>query len=341
MEVAMNNIRIGVIGTGLVFKHNHLPLLKQMSEKFKIVSLCNPHAEKAQQIAKENALDVSIYTDHIKMLKQVDMDAVLVSVPIPLLSSITNDALLAGKHVFQEKPISVNVKSGAQSIELAKKKKVTLMIGENFRYRPEFSQIHQIVKSGLIGVPKVYRLNDMHYTYPGGQWSQTPWRIIGKHDGGYLIDGGSHIIAGMRETVKSKVVMIHGLTTSFNPKLLSNQEDTLLLNLVFENGLIGQIALGYGAIDHDARKPKVYGTDGTLILDAGKKLIEFYPVAKSAQVQAFPLQTADDFMLQWVDFYNAVTSRAKIYSTPEDALVDLMILDAGRKSAKTGKAIRF
>lgn len=341
MEVTMNSVRLGVIGTGLVFKYNHLPVLKQMSEKFKIVSLCNPRIEKAQQIAQENALDVSIFSDHTKLLKQKDVDAVLVSVPINILSSITKDALSEGKHVFQEKPISVNAKSGAQLIELAKKKKVTLMVGENFRYRPEFTQLYELVKSGIIGIPKLYRLNDLHYTYPGGQWSQTPWRIKGEHDGGYLIDGGTHIIAGMRETVKSKITLIHGLTTSFNPKLLSNQEDTLLLNLVFENGLIGQMALGYGTVDSDARKPKFYGTDGTLVLDPGKKMIELLPVDKSVPARTFPLQTANDFMLQWIEFYNAITSHAKLYSTPEDALFDLMILEAGRRSAKTGKVIRL
>lgn len=337
----MNSIRLGVIGTGLVFKYNHLPILKQIPDKFKIVSLCNPRIEKAQQLAQENALDVNFYTDHTQLLKQKDIDAVLVSVPIQILSAITSDALSAGKHVFQEKPIAVNVKSGAQLIESAKKKRLTLIIGENFRYRPEFTQLHNLVKSGLIGKPKLYRLNDLHYTYPGGQWSQTPWRIKGEHDGGYLIDGGPHIIAGMRETVKSKVVLIHGLTASFNPKLLSNQEDTLLLNLVFENGLLGQLALGYATIDSDARKPKVYGTDGTLVMDPGKKVIELLPVDKSAQIKTFPLETANDFLLQWVDFYNAITSHAKMYSTPEDALFDLMILDAGRRSAKTGKVIRL
>ena len=337
----MNILRIGVIGTGLVFKYNHLPVLTQMSDKFKIVALCNRRAEKAQEIAKEQSLNVDIYTDHHKMLRRSDIDAVLVAVPIQFLSTITHDAISEKKHVFQEKPISENVKTGSQIIAFAKQKNIVFMVGENFRYRPEFTQLHQLVKTGLVGTPKLYRLNDLHYTYPGGQWSQTPWRIEGKHDGGYLIDGGTHIIAGMRETIKSNVILIHGLTTSFNPQLLSNQEDTLLLNLVFESGLVGQMALGYGTIDPDARKPKIYGTEGTLVLNAAKKVIELWPVAKNGQVQTFQINSANDFMLQWVDFYNAISVRKPMYSTPEDALLDLMILDAGRKSAKAGKVIRL
>lgn len=337
----MNKVRLGVIGTGLVFRYNHMPILSQLRDKFQIVALCNQHPEKAKSIASEFNLDVDIYENYLDLLHRTDIDAVLVAVPIRVLSTISLEAIARKKHVFQEKPISDSVKEGGQLITAAKTQKVVLMIGENFRYKPEFRQVFSLVQKGLIGDPKLYRLNDLHYTYPGGQWSQTQWRQKGEHQGGYLIDGGTHIIAGMREMVRRKILGIHGLTTSFYPELLSKQDDTLLLQLVFENGVIGQLALGYGTIDPDARKPKMYGNRGTLVLNSPKKVIEFWPIDKSAQVQSYPIETANDFLAEWLEFYNAIVNGKSPYSTPEDALIDLMIIEAGRKSSTGGSFIKL
>ncbi len=333
-------IRLGVIGTGLVFQNFHLPSLKELSDSYDIVALCNRTVGKAEQIGRDLETSPRIFADHNALLAQSDIDAVLVSVPIHLLAEITQDAIRQNKHVFQEKPIADKLGDGEKSLALAQKHNVTLMVGENFRYRPEFRQVHRLVQDGLIGKPKLYRLNDLHYTYPGGLWSQTLWRHEGKHDGGYLIDGGTHIIAGMREMVRSKIKFVHGLSLSFYPELLSNQDDSLLLHLVFENGMVGQMALGYGTIDRDARKPKVYGDKGTLVLLPKQKRIEFWPVGKDAETEEFAMDSIDnDFREQWVDFYASVVEGKTPYSTPEDALMDLRIIQAGRHSSATGKTV--
>jgi predicted dehydrogenase len=143
--------------------------------------------------------------------------------------------------------------------------------------------------------------------------------------------------------VGSKVKLVHGLTASFNPELLGGQEDTLLLHLVFENGLIGQVALGYGTVDRDADRLKMYGDRGTLVLDTDiKKTIEIWPIDRDAPARVIPLETVENpFKAEWLDFYSAITEGKTPRGNPEDALVDLMILDAGRRSAATGKTIEL
>ncbi len=336
----MQKVRLGVIGTGLVFRHFHWPVLRELSDRIEIVALCNRTVAKAEDLASQIRTSPDIYTDYHDLIERDDVHAVLVAVPIHLTASVVQDAISNDKHVLQEKPIADQVAMGERSISLAKQRGVVLMVGENFRYRSEFRQVHRLVEDGIIGQPKLYRLNDIHYTYPDGMWSQTPWRHEGKHDGGYLIDGGTHIIAGMSEMVRRKVKLVHGLTASFNPDLLSMQDDTLLLHLVFENGMVGQMALGYGAMDQDARRPKVYGDKGTLVLSPRKKRIELWPVEKDAEIQTIPMETANnDFRAEWLEFHSAVVDGVTPYSTPEESLVDLRIIQAGRQSAATGKTI--
>lgn len=338
----MKRVRLGIIGTGLAFRHLHWPALRELEDRFIIVGLCNRTAAKAEAIAAEIDPSPAIYTDHHELLDRDDLEAVLVAVPIHLTAGIVQDAVVRGKHVLQEKPIAVTVAEGEKSIKLAADHPVVLMVGENVRYRPQFRQVHRLVREGVIGQPKLYRLNDLHYTHPGGQYSLTAWRRKGRHDGGYLIDGGIHIIAGMREMVQSRVTLVHGLTASFNPDLSSRQDDMLLLHLVFDNGLVGQIALGYATIDHDARRPKMYGDRGTLVLDPDKELIELWPVGIEAQTETIPMETIEnDFKAEWLDFYSAIVEGKTPYSTPEDALKDLHILDAGRRSAATGETVKL
>jgi predicted dehydrogenase len=338
----MKRVRLGIIGTGLAFRHLHWPALRELKDRFAIVGLCNRTATKAEAIAAEIDPSPIIYTDHRELLARDDLEAVLVAVPIHLTAGIVRDALSRDKHVLQEKPIAVTVAEAQRAIELAADRPVVLMVGENHRYRPRFRQVHRLVQQGVIGRPRLYRLNDLHYRRLRDQYSRTAWRRNGKHDGGYLLDGGIHVIAGMREMVRIRVTSVHGLRASFNPSLSGGQDDTLLLQLTFANGLVGQMALGYSAIDQDARRPKMYGDKGTLVLDPDRKLIELWRVGREAPTETFPMETIEnDFKAEWLDFYSAIVEGKTPRCTPEEALADLRILDAGRRSAATGEIIRL
>jgi predicted dehydrogenase len=339
----VKRVRLGVIGTGLNFRYDHLPALQELEARFQIVALCNRTSAKAEVIADHLAASPHIYTDHREVLSRDDVEAVLVTVPIHLQSKIAQDAIASGKHVFQEKPIADSVAEGGRAISLAQEHRVVFMVGEDFRYRPEFRQVHRLVQDGIIGQPKLLSLNALDYTHPEDMWPQTSWRQEGKHHGGYLVDGGVHIIAGMREMVGSEVKLVHGLTASFNPELLSQQDDTLLLHLVFENGLVAQTALGYGAIDGDAHRSKMYGDRGTLVLDIGaRRVIEVLPVDTAAETREIPLETAGNrFKAEWLDFYSAIIEGKPPYGTPEEALLDLIVIDAGLRSAASGKTIKL
>ncbi|MEO8288057.1 MAG: Gfo/Idh/MocA family oxidoreductase [Chloroflexota bacterium] len=340
----MKKIRLGVIGTGLAFRDLHLPVLMELHEQFEIVALFNRTESRAHDtatsIAEKSGYTPDVVSTMEDLLNRDDIEAVDIAVPINLTTNTATSALEKGKHVFAEKPIADNVKEGQALIELARSKGRVLAVGENFRFQRRFHQMRELVQSGLIGDAQVYRLNDMHYTYPDWKFPSTAWRKEGDFAGGYLIDGGVHTVAGMRSMVGSRVTAVHGLTAAFNPQLLSNQDDTLLLQLTFENGMIGQMALGYGAIDRDARKPKVYGREGTLTLFSDH--IEHWLIGKDEPTQTIPVElNGDGFREEWLDFYNAVATGSPLISPPEYALVDLKIIMAGIESARSGQVVKL
>ena len=155
-----------------------------------------------------------------------------------------------------------------------------------------------------------------------------------------MLDGGPHTIAGVRSVVKSRVTAVHGLMTSFHPEFLARQEDTLLLHLTFEDGMIGDVGLGYGAVDLDARRPKVYGPDGTLVLFRDR--IELWTPGAPEPARQFQLElNGPGFKEEWLDFYGAVAEQKPLAGTPEDAVVDSEIILAGIESARTGRVVHL
>jgi predicted dehydrogenase len=338
----MRRLRLGVIGTGIAFREIHAPVLFQLVDRFEIVALTNRTESRAHEvaswIAEQTGRAPDVYPTPSRMLERDDIDAVEVVVPITLTAQIASQALRNGKHVFAEKPIADNLEDGRNLIKLAHQQKRVLAIGEQFRYQPHFHQVRRLVKSGIVGDSLVYRLNDMHFTYLDDKYPSTAWRREGAFTGGYLIDGGVHTMAGMRSMVDSPVTEVHGLATTFNPHLSGPQNDTLLLNLKFANGMIGQMALGYSAIDHDARHPKVYGRDGTLVLFGDR--IEVWRTGRDAPTEIIPIEAKTDGVREeWLDFYNAVANDEPLQHPPSEALADLQVILAGLESARAGKVV--
>ena len=340
----MSKIRLGIIGTGLAFTELHLQELTRLSDKFEIRYLANRTRQKAEDVADQIGTMLNykpeICANAEELLLKNDLDAVDIAVPIHITAKYVDLAIKNKLHIFAEKPVADDLSNGIRLVRRARSNKLVLAVGENFRYQNKFKFAFKIIQDGLIGKPILYRLNDLHYTHPESKYAATQWRKDGKHQGGYLIDGGSHIIAGMRVMVGSRVEKLHGMTASFNPELLGKQDDTLLFHLYYENGLSGQMALGYGAVDPDARKPKVYGEDGTLVLM--KDRIEVWPVDTKKEMKSFTIENNNSgYYEEWLDFYNAITSGKPLSSTPEDSLVDLQIILKGIESARTDKVIEL
>lgn len=336
----MKKIRIGAIGAGIAFQEIHLPILKELKEKFMLCAIYSRTVSRAQE-ASNRVLDTCGYLPDVvateaKLLERDDIDAVLIAVPIHLTAGLVRLALEVGKHVFAEKPLANSIEEGLQLVRLANKKKLILMVGENFRYQSRFRQLRELVEKGAIGESLLYGLNDLHYTYPNSKYHKPgSWRQTGLHQGGYLVDGGIHIVAGMREVVGKEIVEVHGLMTAFNSALMGGHDDTLLLHLRFQDNMIGQMALGASAIDPEARHPKIYGRDGTLVLYPDH--IELWHVDQSRPTEKIPLLgTGAGFQEEWEDFYLALTTSSTLYGTPLNSLMDLQIILAGIESARTG-----
>lgn len=85
------------------------------------------------------------------ILDDEKVDAVVISTPISTHHSLAKKALLKGKHVFVEKPLAHDSKKAEELVSLAKKQRVTLMVGHTFIYSSPVIKVKEIIQSGELG----------------------------------------------------------------------------------------------------------------------------------------------------------------------------------------------
>lgn len=89
--------------------------------------------------------------DFEKIVEDKDVDAVVVATPVHLHHELAKKSLEAGKHTFVEKPMAQSSEQCNELLQIATKKKLTLMVGHTFIYSAPVRRIREIVRSGDIG----------------------------------------------------------------------------------------------------------------------------------------------------------------------------------------------
>jgi predicted dehydrogenase len=125
---------VGVIGAGGIANSVHLPSLAALDE-VEVRTICDYFPGRAQSAAKTFGIP-GVYTSYHEMLRDAALDAVFVLVPPDGLFRTASDCLLAGKHVFMEKPMGITSYQARTLRDLAAAQKRVLHVGYNRRYIP-------------------------------------------------------------------------------------------------------------------------------------------------------------------------------------------------------------
>jgi len=106
-----------------------------------------------KRLAHMKQLYASVETtkDFDQIVRDKEVDAVVVATHVHLHYELAKKALLAGKHAFVEKPMTQTSEQANELVQLAAKKKLTLMVGHTFIYSSPVRRIKEIIQSGDIG----------------------------------------------------------------------------------------------------------------------------------------------------------------------------------------------
>lgn len=186
-----NKIVIAVIGCGRIAQNAHFPAFSQM-DNIRVKYACDLIEEKANAMKEKYAFVENVITDYKIALADNEVDCVYVLTPNYAHYTVTMDALRAGKHVFCEKPITVNYALSKEMEEEAEKQNKILNIGVCNRFNKSIEMLEEMNREGKFGnIYHVYCSFRAFRSIPGLGGDFTTKSQSG---GGVLIDWGVHFL---------------------------------------------------------------------------------------------------------------------------------------------------
>jgi predicted dehydrogenase len=350
LTTADKKLRVAVIGCGSV-SNRYLPQLLS-SPLIEVVSLCDIKYERAVAQNKEYKVNAQTYPHIDALLKGVSFDMMVTLTDMQVHGELNKKALLAGKHVWSEKPMANTYAEGKALLELAKSKKLRIWGAPAVVNSPQFEFMSKTIQAGKLG-----RIASAHgqYGHTGPTWSA----FFYEKNGGSMPDLGVYNLAtltGLLGPAKSVMAM----TSIVNPertvddkgKIKVEAEDNAHVLLEHDKGVISHMMCGFNYFDphgHEAANQtlhsiQVYGDYGNMRL-IGYDWETNGVILDTSWTEPPKLMSTDKGGYEWQEGARVVGESIVKGTEPkinvEHALHVLEIIEAARKSSATGVKVKL
>ena len=343
-------LRVAVIGCGSV-SNRYIPQLLS-SEWIEVVSLCDIKPERAVAQNKEYKVNAATYGHIDEMLNGVPFDMMVTLTDMQLHGELNKKALLAGKHVWSEKPMANTYAEGKALLDLANSKKLRIWGAPAVVNSPQFAYMSKMIQEGKLG-----RVAAAHgqYGHTGPTWSA----FFYEKNGGSMPDLGVYNIAtltGLLGPARS----IMAMTSIVNPertvddkgKIKVEAEDNAQILMEHDKGVISHVMCGFNYFDphgHEAGNQslhsiQIYGDYGNM------RLIGYDWETNGVMLDVHwdkpaELVCTDKGGYEWQEGARVVGESIVNGTEPrinvEHALHVLEIIEAARKSSATGMKVKL
>ena len=254
MNQKSSKIGVGVIGAGRIGKL-HIEHLAQNIPEVELLSICSLNHSTAESLAEQFNVP-KVTTDYNTLLVDPQIDAVLVTSSTDTHVEISQAAAKAGKHIFCEKPISLDLEQIDETLAIVEKAGVKFQIGFNRRFDASFKRIREAVTSGEIGEPHIIRITSRDPAPP-------PIEYV-KVSGGIFLDMTIHDFDMARYLIDDEVIEVYATGgVRVDPKIgKAGDIDTTVITLRFQNGVIGTIDNSREAVYGYDQRVEVFGSKG-------------------------------------------------------------------------------
>ena len=192
-------VQIGLIGAGRIGRVHAETIANRIPEaNLRVVA--DVFLKAAQKCATDFQIP-SVSEDYREILENSEIEAVLICSSTDTHARFIEEAAIAGKHIFCEKPIDHDLKKIDRALEAVEKAGVKLQIGFNRRFDPSFKRVRDAVAAGEIGEPHLVHITSRDPEPP-------PIEYI-KVSGGIFLDMTIHDFDMARFLIDSEVDEIY------------------------------------------------------------------------------------------------------------------------------------
>ena len=248
----VRTVKLGIIGLGYIGKIHLRHCSKIPNANVLAVADVSPKVLKS---AKESGVK-KIYNNYSDLLKDPEIEAVIIALPTHLHLKCAEEAAEAGKAIFLEKPIAPNIDEAKEIISVAQRNSVKLMMGYPMRFNEQFGSIKEQMEKGLLGdVENAHAtfISSGPFFHRAEGYTPVPvpdwWFNKELTGGGVLVDMGSHIINLMRWYFGEITDIRSYLGYRFNMDF----EDSAMCLAKFGSGTVGLINVGWFSQEYSLR----------------------------------------------------------------------------------------
>lgn len=342
-------IRVGIIGCGSV-SGVYLPHLSK-SPYVELISACDIIPERAKKRAAEHNIP-NQYPSIEKMLAGAPFDLLVNTTDMQEHGRLNKIALLAGKHVWSEKPMANTYREGKELVDLARSKGLRIWGAPAVVNSPQFAFMARAINEGRLG--KVAAAH-AHYGHLGPHWSA----FFYEKNGGSMPDLGVYNMAsltGLLGPVKSVIAMLNIITPTRKvdnraQPIKVEAEDNAMVLMEHASGALSHVQSGFNYFDpygHEGtgqEKPtiSIWGTEGNMHLigyDWAPFGVDMATREHDEKTIRYVTDTGD---YVWQEGASVIAENLVKETEPliqaEHSLHVLEIIEAARKSQEQGKRI--
>lgn len=303
--------RVAVIGCGIWGRN----IVRNFYNLNALHSVCDLDEENLKMIS-ELYPDINITRDFNEILSNPEIEALCVVTPSHTHFNMVKKALLAGKHVYVEKPISTSADEAKQLKDLADEMNLKLLVGHLLLYHPAVNRLKMLIAEGVLGEIKYVQSDRLNINYF-------------KNDRSVMWDLAPHdvsMIAHITGKAPLRVLNAVGVASEFE-----NICDITHLTIEFEDGVIGQVSDSW---IHPQKRVSllVRGTKATAILDdtiqEGK--LKVYDNDKNNQkdIEIFDYLEIEPLKLECQHFLNCIENNKTPRSDGENGYMIVKVLES-------------
>ena len=314
--ISSRTVRFGLVGAGAIAQSYAEAF--QASRQVELVAVSDVRKESADAIAQ--SLACRSFGDHVEMLNEVALDAVLVCTPPRSHPEICIDFLNRGIPTLCEKPLAIDSESANRMVCCANENNTLFTMASKFRYVDDVIRAKSIVASGILGEIILYENVFTGHVDMSSRWNADP-EISG---GGVLIDNGTHSVDIMRYFLGPirDLQVVQGKRMQYLPV-----EDTVKMFVRTETGTIGSIDLSWSLHKPQPTYISIYGTNGTV--HVGWKESKY--CRRTDQdwiVFGKGYDKREAFMNQLNNFARAIRGDETLLIKPVDALASVSVIES-------------
>ncbi len=320
-------LRVALIGCGTNMYKAHLPRL-QADGAVVVAAVADPVPTAAQRVAGALGGDVKQYDDWRRLLREVDVDGVVISTPHHLHYAQARAALAGDRHVLVEKPLTISAARTKRLIDFAEQAGRLLVVAYQRHHMAAYVYARELIRNGRIGAVRGVTGSISQSWFDVGGW---------RHDrdaagGGMFMDTGSHLVAsalwvtGLRPRRVTATVDNGGWPVDAN----------VVVQIGFGDGVYGTLS-SFGEAGRHDEWLAISGSAGSLVLHMHQwqfrsMLLDDEPVTAPARVRA---STPD------ADFFAWMRNGGKGYELPRYAHDVARLTEAVYRSAQRRAPVRL